>query len=202
MTNKIAQHSKSFILTLLLLVNSLFSLASKDDEIIQEKADFIIEIAQSLNYEESLYDDYYRIGVFGKGSEIKALMKVLESKKAGINIQNKPIAIYNFKRVRNVAPVDLIFISGNSKIRLNDLNAKLKNTDYLLLTENYPFGTSALNFAINENNEIIYEIQEAPLKAQGVKINPKILRKKKPYFIFTKMEGTFKCCLGNHCASK
>ncbi len=166
------------LLLAILLFNNLSALAGVDDEVIKKKADFIIEVARSINYENSIYDDYYRIGVFGKGSEIKALMKWLEEEKTGINVQNKPIAIYNFKRVRNVAPVDLIFISGDSKIRLNDLNDKLKNTDYLLLTENYPFGSSALNFAVNESNEIIYEIQEQVLRDKGASIKKSILRKK------------------------
>jgi len=165
----------------MLLVFCLFSpisLADDKKSHASEKAHFIIEIIQSVNYEESIYDDYYRIGVFGKGAEIKEIMGVLKKEISDISVLNKPVAVYNFKRVRNVAPVDLMFVSGNSKIRLNDLHDKLKRYNYILLTENYPFGTSSLNFTIDEHNEIIYEIQEQVLTENGVKIKKSILRNK------------------------
>lgn len=163
-----------FILCFFLNVN--YSFGEVNPELIQKKSAFILDVAQNISYKESNNKKTYKIAVFGKSTEAKSIIKDLEKKTVGLKIDGKDIEIMLFKRIRNVKPIDLIYLTGDSKIRLSDLSKKLNGNQYSLITENYPFGTSALNFAVNENNEIIYEIQTAQLKNKGAKIKSKILK--------------------------
>lgn len=165
-------------LVLLLVAN----LSAQSDEVentkavINKKADFIIDIASKIDYDEASKNKTYRIGVYGKNREIKDLYAELEKRTKSISIKGKSVELLNFRRVRKVEPVDLLYITGNSRIRLSDLNKKLEGRPYIILTENFPFGVSMLNFAMNKDNDLFFEIHDQVLKNKGANIDKSILK--------------------------
>jgi len=162
------------------LLISLFAIncyASDDDEALatQRKADFIVDIAAKISYPSLSNAKDYKIGIYGKGKEIKSLYEELESRDGDYSIKGLPVKLYNFKSIRNVEPVDLLYLAGDSKIRISDLNEKLDGHPYIIVTENFPFGTSMLNFAMNKNQDLFFELQSEAIKNKGAKIDNELL---------------------------
>ncbi len=156
------------------MTNSGF--ARESDDIILSKANFILEVAYNIYYEETSNTDTYEIGIYGRDSESKAVFNKLNRLVENLTIDDKPISIKLFKNIRSVLPVDVIYISGNTKVRLGDLHDKLSVNHYSMITENYPFGSSAINFSLDKNDEIVYEIQEATLRNNGAELRRRILK--------------------------
>lgn len=161
----------------LLFTTNLFAKNKETDKIlvINKKANFIIDVATKISYPETLQNSNYKIGIYGRSREMKDLFEVLIEKCKNQTIRGKKIEVLHFKRVGKIAPIDLFFISGDSKIRLSSLNKKLEGRPYIILTENFPFGVSMLNFAMNKDNELFFEIQEQTLKRKGLEIDKKLL---------------------------
>lgn len=139
------------------------------------KAEFILDIASKIIFPETATDSVYRIGIHGNTREIRELYDMLVNISDTLTIQKRPLEVYYFKNTRAIQPVDLLYINGNSKIRIRDLNKKLEGYPYFTITENFPFGTSLLNFTLNEQNEMQFEIQDKALTDKGALISPELL---------------------------
>ena len=152
----------------------LFAKGDDPTKLIDKKTDFIIEIASSISHPELANSDTYRMGVFGKGQEILALCDALETRTKEISINGKSVEFLHFKKTKNLEPVNILFISGKSKVRLGDINEKLGDYPYIIITENFPYGTSALNFAFDKNEEIMFEVSEESLVENGLVLDSQL----------------------------
>ena len=174
MQNK-TQITLPFLFTLLLFVCSNNTLSAKgQEEIITKKVDFIIEVASQVSKLTTVSDKHYKIGIVGKGSEHRKLIKSLETKVDGMMLQGLPVKVEGYNRLKSANDVDLLVISGDIKIRPAELEARLADVNYVMLTENYPFGISSLNYTIDTEDNLIYEVQEAPLEKKGFTVKDKI----------------------------
>ncbi|MFK8038704.1 MAG: YfiR family protein [Crocinitomicaceae bacterium] len=150
--------------------------ARESEDIISSKANFILEIAYNVYYGKPSNNKTYDIGIYGRDSESKAIFSKLDGMVENLTIDGKPINIKLFKTMRSVIPVDAIYVSGNTKIRLGDLHDKLSANSYSMITENYPYGSSAINFSLDKNDQIIFEIQETALRNNGATVRRKLLK--------------------------
>lgn len=165
----------SLLLLLIFAFNNL-GVAKNNEAIITSKANFILEVAYNIYYNEPSNTKTFDIGVYGRDSEAKAVFSKLSHMTQGLTIDDKPIHIKLFKSMRSVIPIDVIYISGHTKIRLGDLHNKLSDNSYSMITENYPFGSSSINFSLDKDNELIFEVQEATLRSNGATIRRKLLK--------------------------
>jgi len=144
-------------------------------EITRKKADFILEIATQIVFPATDSDSSYKIGIHGKSREIRELYDTLSKISVNKFLQGKPIEVFHFRNTRLITPIDLLYVNGESKIRIRDLNKKLEGHNYFIVTENFPFGTSLLNFTINEEQEMLFEIQDEALREKGAEITQNLL---------------------------
>ncbi len=133
----------------------------------EKRADFIIGIANKISYPVESGGGIYRIGVFGKGKHIRELVHELENRVQNMSIEGKKVEVVLYKHAKRIHNVDLLYIQGHSKIRIDEINKRLGNHPYVILTENYPFGTSSLNFTLNKENELYYELKESEIVKKG-----------------------------------
>ena len=157
---------------------SSISFSRVSDEIVKLKVDFIIETINSTSILANSSPAYFQIGIIGKGSEIRKIANQLEKNFANTRIQKKPVKILIFSRLKSVENVDFIILSGDTKIRPSELSETIGNTEYILLTEDLPFGLTPINYSITADNKLIYEIQEKQLKNNGISVNRKYLNGK------------------------
>lgn len=183
-------NTRAFSLLLVLIFTSLsfFSLSSTKDEkeqqkvreqeLLNEKVDFILKVANNVSVTTTDNDSKeFIIAVYGKDSESKALYRSLKTKTVGRSIKNKPIDVKLFKRMSAVKEADLIYVNGNSKVSLAELQDKV-GREYVLVTEDFPYGQSMINFVADEQNGLSYAIQEESLLKQGVTIGSGLLKSK------------------------
>lgn len=162
------------VLAVLLTFNVLAKKADRDS-IAAKKADFLLTVANSIRYPDLVRVEHYKIGIYGRGLDVKALVKELESRVQDHLVQGKSMRLvemelHHFKRAGQIEPVDLIYVSGKSRIRMNDLNARLEGRPYIIVTENFPFGLSSLNFSVNEESEVLFEMNPEAYLKRGAEV--------------------------------
>lgn len=140
-----------------------------EQELLQTKVDFILKVAKNVTIDSDTKSKNFVIAVYGRSSDTKALYNSLKDQTAGKTINNKPIEVELFKRMGAVKEADVIYISGDSKISLKELEEKV-GREFVLITEDYPYGQSMINFVVDEDNGLSYAIQEEALMKQGVTI--------------------------------
>ncbi len=153
----------------LIIVNVSANKDDKDKVISGLKANFILNVAEKVYIPTTEQEQAFKVGIYGKGKDIEyvqdELIKLSKIKK----IKNRKIKIFHFKRMRQVTPVDLLYVEGDSKIRISDLNDKLADNPYLIVTENFPFGSSLLNFTVHEE-DLFFEVHPEALESKGIKV--------------------------------
>lgn len=167
------RRSKIYVITLL-FINLIVQANSTTTPIIEKKADFILEIASMIKFPESPPAENYKLGFLGKGRDVKLLIDELRSR-GELTVQGKTVEFFNFRKMRNVTDVDLLYVPGNSKANISELSNKLSGYPHNILTEDFPFGTSILNFTIDENRDLFFEIQEKAIQEKGAIIDNRLL---------------------------
>ncbi len=153
--------------------------AKAEQEILQQKVNFILKVANNIAISSSDDDSkQYTIAVYGKDGGSKSLYNSLKDKTAGRSVGNKPIEVKLFKRMSAVKVADLIYVSGESKVSLKELEDKVGRA-YILVTEDFPYGQSMINFVVDEQNGLSYVIQEESLLKQGITIGSGLLTSKR-----------------------
>ncbi len=151
---------------------TVFSFGKSDEneqKTLQEKVDFILKVAKNVQLDANIKSKEFVIAVYGRGSDDRSLFKALEASTVGATIQSKPVEVKLFRRMFMVKEADLIYINGNTKVSLTELEDKV-GREFVLLTEDFPYGQSMINFVVDEDNGLSYAIQEKALEKQGVTI--------------------------------
>lgn len=143
--------------------------AAAKAELLQTKVDFILKVAKNIRLDSEVKSDKFVLAVYGKSSDSKSLYNSLKAATDGTSINGKPVEVKLFKRMISVKEADLIYISGDTKVSLSELEQKV-GRDFVLLTEDFPYGQSMINFVVDEQNGLSYAIQEEALLKQGVTI--------------------------------
>ncbi|MBN1118022.1 MAG: DUF4154 domain-containing protein [Bacteroidales bacterium] len=166
---------RQFILTAIFCVSASALIAQNEDELIDKKVDFIVLASNKIYYPLNDTSQFYKIGIYGRNTSTNKIYKALKSRSPGLNIQNKPVRVFHFRRTNIIEPVDIFYVNGESKIRISDIDENLGDYPYVIITENFPYGTSMLNFAINQNNNLHFEMQPDAIWGKGGKIDNKFL---------------------------
>lgn len=151
--------------------------AQAQQELLQTKVDFIFKVAGNISPKSASSAKEYVIAVYGNNAATKALYTTLKDQAVGRTIQQKPVAVKLFKRMALVEEADLIYVSGESKISLKELEEKVGRA-FILLTEDFPYGQSMINFVVDEQNGLSYAIQEKSLAEQGLTVGSGLMTSK------------------------
>jgi serine phosphatase RsbU (regulator of sigma subunit) len=163
------------VLFFCLALNILGLFSQTDEDILNKKADFILLAASKIYLPSSDTSKVFRIGIYGRENDVNDLYKELVSRSPELIVHNKPVEVYLFRRTRSIVPVDIFYVNGRSKIRISDIDIRLQDCSYFILTENFPYGTSMLNFAINSNKNLHFELKPDIIWSKGGKIDNKFL---------------------------
>jgi serine phosphatase RsbU (regulator of sigma subunit) len=145
---------------------NIFGNNDVDPKKVEKKADFIGKVAENVSTVESK-SKKYRIGIYGRSAEAKLLFEVLSNRK--LTFQGKKVEVLQFKRMMNVEDIDLLYLNHNSKINLSKLYEKIRS-NCILVTENFPYGQSPINFFMNDDASISYVIEENQLNKSGISV--------------------------------
>lgn len=173
--------TKITLLLLFILVGTplLAGLTRKEKAELREKSaasrkEFVLKIARNIHFESTDGNETYRIGVFGKDEAAKELYSRLKQDRKQITIRGKSVEVFLFKRMSAVKDVDLVYVNGQTRMSSRELDDRI-DQDYLMVTEDFPYGQSVINFTLGSDQQVIYTIEDEILAKQGAIIAPSLL---------------------------
>ncbi|MFK7784386.1 MAG: YfiR/HmsC family protein, partial [Crocinitomicaceae bacterium] len=179
---------KSAGMLLIFLILSFSAISSTREEqkeeareLIQSKVSFIQKVLNNVQFDAETDSKEFVLAIYGKNSASKDLYSALKSSMSGKSINGKPVTVKLFKRMNSVKAADLIYINGDTKVSLGDLKQKV-GRKFVLLTEDFPYGQSMINFVVDEENGLSYTIQEEALEQQGVQVGGALKTSKQRIF--------------------
>ena len=130
-----------------------------------ERASFITDISRYVTWKNDNKIDIYRIGILDVDSIFFNDFKDISQNKT---IQEKPIDIKLFNKIIDVKDVEILFLNRNTGFDIDLVYQQIKSKQILLLSENYPFHKSMINFIVVDGKKR-FEINQARMEAEGFK---------------------------------
>lgn len=156
-----------FSLVLLLMTNPGFIMAQKGGFTDSSRAIFIMDISKSIYWPSSVTLPDFTIGVLGKDEMlIKALEHEAEKRKT---IHGKPIKITAFHAISEIKNIHAIFINKKNGTDIDLVLNHISGKNILLISENYEFHKSMINFIVVKNKQK-FEANEKRLLDAGFKV--------------------------------
>ncbi|HOS83566.1 MAG TPA: YfiR/HmsC family protein [Bacteroidales bacterium] len=138
----------------------------------EKRAEYILSFSKNVTWQSASFQTF-TIGLVASDSLLYfRLQQQAESIKT---LHNKPIRIQLYESLAAVKPCQVLFVMYNSSIRIDAVYAALVHNQTLLLTENFPFSKSMINFTV-VNGKRNYEINEQKLAESNLKVNPLLLK--------------------------
>jgi serine phosphatase RsbU (regulator of sigma subunit) len=194
-TNKIL---KNFFATYLLLFYTLLSTlnasAQQKEGDAKLKAQFIYGFTKYIQWENQDKLDVFSIAILGKDSIFfSELNKYFENRTFG---NKKPFIIKQYEKIEDFSKVQILYVNRKSGFEIDKVLKKISGYGTLLVSENYPFQSSMINF-VQVANAMRFELNQKRIEEEGMKIRPELLQEaitsaeewQKYYF---KMEDLFK----------
>lgn len=151
-----------------------FAQTSVDETAVRNKqrVNYVYNFTDYITWSNLDVKKSFVIGVYG--STELALVKEFENAALKKNIKNLPVEIKHFVRIEDIQDVQILYIHKRENISIGSLLPKLALSNTLLVSENYPFRSSMINFMEFEN-EFHFDINESNINRAGLLVSPQLL---------------------------
>ncbi len=134
----------------------------------EKKAEYIFYITKKITWSNQDKIKTFTIGVYND-SEIEKLLKL---KSENIKFYKKPIQIVSLTPSSPLTNINMIYLNKlKSKVDITELVTRIKGRNILLISENYEFHKSMINF-IEHNGILRFEMNSALIESEGFKVDP------------------------------
>lgn len=160
-----------FLLTSLTLV--VYGQTQTEAEELNLKAAFIYNFTRFIEWDDGVFPNEFVIGIVGNSMIDMPLEEIARSHKAG----NKQIKIRRYTSLKEIEKCNILFISKNVKISLDDILTKndLKKTLIVSEKANYAQQGAGINFVILDK-KLKFEINQKALADAGLKVSSQLLK--------------------------
>ncbi|WP_158651297.1 YfiR/HmsC family protein [Pseudotamlana carrageenivorans] len=131
-----------------------------------KRALFIFNLSDQIQFLDNNTNPNFTIGVLGKDRTVIDLRGLSQKRQ----IKNKPVRVVNFKTIKDIYDVDVVYVNHNKNFNVNYILNKISGNNTLLITEDYPFNSSMVNI-VNIGEEFQYEINEDLLNANNLGVS-------------------------------
>jgi len=131
-----------------------------------DRTTFIIDIAQYVTWKNSKKIEVFRIGILDRDSSFYNDFINFSQNKL---IQEKPLSVKLFHKIIDIEGVEILFVNRNTGFDIDLVYQQIKGKQVLLLSENYPFHKSMINFIV-VNDKKRFEINQSRMDAEGFKV--------------------------------
>lgn len=135
-----------------------------------QRAIFIFNFAQQVNWSELSSAQTYRIGVLGRDRSLIDLKGLAQKRK----IYGKPVEVISFKYVREIKDVQLLYVNKKFNYDINYILQKIQGQKILLISEDYDFNSSMINM-VGVGDTFEYEINAERLRRKGFTWPPSLV---------------------------
>lgn len=110
----------------------------------EQRAKFLLKIPEIVNYPDSAVDEEFVITVFDRDSVLYGIMENMATDNDSIH--GAPVKINVLKDEMKTGKSHIVFVSFKDSFDLDLIYDKIKSIPALLITENYPYYKSMLNY--------------------------------------------------------
>lgn len=162
----IRKQRNTFIFTILIVLLGIHAKAQEVTFSNTDRATFIMDIAQYVTWKNDKKIDIFRIGILDNDTSFFRDFAPM----AGIRtIQGRPATAKLFTQIIDIQDVDIVFVNRNTGFDIDLVYQQVKGRQVLLLSENYPFHKSMINFIVVDGKKR-FEINQNRLDEEGLKV--------------------------------
>ena len=136
------------------------------------KALYFNNFINNVTWNKGDVQDTFRIAILKDTGLANALSAVMKRRTYGD--EKLPIKVLEIENLLDVSNFQVLYAGAESGYLSIDLLNAIGKRPILLVTENYDFGTSMINFIVN-NNKIQYEANVLKMESNNLIVNNKIL---------------------------
>ncbi|MFO8066436.1 MAG: YfiR/HmsC family protein [Bacteroidales bacterium] len=166
---------KSLAFIALFLINASFALQQLEDKTPSyQRAEYILYIIDNIQWPNEDEFDVFTIGILESEAYIT---KELKKQSANITTKNgKPIKIIHFENPEMIEPTQMLYVNRTEGYDISEILKETRGNHTLLISENYEFQTSMINFIILDN-VLRFEINTARIENEGLRASPLFVAK-------------------------
>ncbi len=160
----------SLIVFCIVVLCTLTATAQKEESVHAKQAKFIIKFFDYVDWPEPENISAYTIGVLGDTNKLVYNELISKSKKS--KAKGKPIVIKKLSALNEVNDLQVLYLDKSLNLSINEVFKQLQHRPIMLITKGYPFGQSMINFLVNENGKLQYELNEQKCADANLSVNP------------------------------
>ncbi len=138
----------------------------------KQRVNYIYNVSKYITWSNIEENTTFTVGVYG--SDVEALISEFEKVSSKKNIKNLPVEVVNVKSVETIKGIQILYIHKNSEVELNNVLPRLALSEVLLVSENYPFRESMINF-MEFRNELHLDVNDKHINDAGLLVSPQLL---------------------------
>lgn len=166
---------RSLAFIALFLINASFALQQLEDKTPSyQRAEYILYIIDNIQWPNEDEFDVFTIGILESEAHIT---KELKKQSANITTKNgKPIKIIHFENPEMIEPTQMLYVNRTEGYDISEILKETRGNHTLLISENYEFQTSMINFIILDN-VLRFEINTARIENEVLRASPLFVAK-------------------------
>jgi len=134
----------------------------------KKRAEAIIAISKYVTWPNEKDIDTFKIAVLDPSNQLESELKnIILTQKL---LHNKPINVLRYVEIENITNCTVLFTNNENGFDIDKILKKIEGKHTLLITENYPFHKSMINYIV-VNNVRRYELNDQKLKDDGFVLN-------------------------------
>lgn len=129
----------------------------------RSRAEYIFDILRYVSWPDEYSIDTFRIAVLDRDNGLyQELKKLAVSNKT----HEKPVAVFQYDKISAIGEIQMLFVNRSSGFDIDLVAEKIRGRGILLISENFSFHKSMINFIVLEGKKR-FEINEELLKEEG-----------------------------------
>ncbi len=157
---------------LCLLMISFFAKPGAGQETLDNttRSNFILDISKYVNWENEEFAglEDFTIGVLA--DEIAFFLEFHNVVKSRDTLHNKGVKLVHFRKIEDIVPTQVLFVYQKDNFNINNILKNIKGNRTLLITENYEFQKSMINFLVVEKKPR-FEANQERMEAENLKVS-------------------------------
>lgn len=138
----------------------------------KQRVNYIYNFTDYITWSNLSTQTTFRIGIFGNDQQ--ALIDEFEKVATKKKIKNLPVEVVNITSLNDLKGIEILYIHKQSKLDIKSVLPKLALKEVLLVSENYLFRESMINFMEFEN-EFHFDVNETHINDAGLLVSPQLL---------------------------
>ncbi len=154
---------------LVLIINTSFLSNENEKSPAAQRAEYILYIINNVTWPEDAEFDEFVIGVLEAEPYISKELEI--QSKGKTTADGKPVTIKMFSDINDLTPTQMLYVNRIEGYDISRVLREVSGKGTLLISENYEFQTSMINFLI-VNDLLRFEINLARMESEGFRAAP------------------------------